>query len=127
MSVVLSGTALAAWTPGDPLVQCGRGGTSDMCTICDIVVGFVDVANYGMYIAGIFGLVAIVAGGVMYTVSGGDSGLSGMGKEAIKKALIGISVVLLSWVIVNSLLMAIGKEGSFVRSQSWGTYSCPAS
>ena len=122
-AAVSAGTALA-WAPGDPLVQCGRG-SSAACGICDLVVGFVGIANYGLRLAVFLALVAIVAGGVMYVVSGGSSGMTGTAKETIQKALIGMSIVLLSWVIVNSLLRAISKdESSWIQSTGWESYTC---
>jgi len=50
----------------------------------------------------------LVVGGALFILSAGDPGRVNQGKTIMKSAVIGISIILLAWIIVNTLLVVSG-------------------
>lgn len=117
------------------LVRCGRTseGYDGRCTLCDLIVGIQRIIKWGMKILVVVALVAIVAGGIMYIISAGNSGMMESAKTVIKQALWGVVIVLGAWVIVNTILWMItsklypgtGEEGNkFMDISNWYNFDC---
>lgn len=123
VSVVL-GLAGSAQAAG--IVPCGTDST--MCTLCDLFVGIHNIINWGFGVMVFVALAGITVAGVLYIVSAGDEGLKTTSKNLMKNVLIGFSLVLLAWVIVNTTLWLIGASdisGKLnVDSNSWWDFKC---
>lgn len=95
-------------------VPCGRvSGTADEmapCTLCHIVVGAKRVMDWGMRAMIAIGLVVITAMGIWYIISAGNPGMINQAKSGIKTTLIGVSVMLGAWLIVNTVLLLFAQE-----------------
>ncbi|MCX6794470.1 MAG: hypothetical protein NTY31_00500 [Candidatus Falkowbacteria bacterium] len=59
--------------------------------------------NYGMAAAGILAAIVLMAGGVLWLTSGGDSGKVGQAKELIIGSIIGTIILFSSWIILNTV------------------------
>ncbi len=98
----------------DGFVPCGRAtGTADEmapCTLCHIIVGGKVVMDWGLKVMLAIGLVIITAMGIWYIVSTGNPGMINQAKSGIKSTLIGISVMLGAWLIVNTVLLLFAQE-----------------
>ncbi|MBP6889849.1 MAG: transglycosylase SLT domain-containing protein [Candidatus Moranbacteria bacterium] len=98
----------------DGFVPCGRAsGTADEmapCTLCHIIVGGKVVMDWGLRMMMAFGLVIITAMGIWYIVSAGNPGMISQAKSGIKSTLIGVSVMLGAWLIVNTVLLLFAQE-----------------
>lgn len=132
-------SAKPTWTG---LVPCGRnsGTPAEMapCTLCHLVVGFQRLTQYALYMVVTLALVGIFFAGVMYIVSSGDEGMMSKAKTFLKVSLIGFSVVIVGWLIVNVTLWVLGAKqtgdpgsannpGSGVLGieiQDWHTFTC---
>lgn len=125
-------TPAPIWTG---LVPCGRNeGTAAEtapCTLCHLVVGFQRLVQYGMYMVVTLALVGIFFAGVMYIVSSGDEGMMTQAKGFLKVSLIGFSVVIGAWLIVNVTMWILGaKEASDeggtlgINIESWNKFTC---
>lgn len=121
-----------------PLVTCGlTSNYTDRCTLCDLIKGINRIIKWGTGVLVVAALVAIVAGGIMYIISAGNSGMMESAKTVIKQALWGVVIVLGAWVIVNTILWMItsklypgtGEEGNkFMDISNWYNFDCkPAS
>ena len=116
------------------LVPCaGDSIFENRCTLCDLMVGMKGIIDWGMKILVVVALVAIVAGGIMYIISAGNSGMMESAKTVIKQALWGVVIVLGAWVIVNTILWMITSRlfagdgttnGSFMDIGSWYDFDC---
>lgn len=99
----------------DGFVQCGNDlgpdSTSD-CTFQDIFSTIGRAANFLIRMAGIIAVAMIVVGGFMMVLSAGDSGRLTTGKNFVKNAIFGLILVLVSFLIVNSLLLLLGVSDS---------------
>lgn len=117
------------------LVPCGRnsGTAAEMapCTLCHLVVGFQRLVEYGMYMVVTLALVGIFCAGVMYIISSGDENMMTQAKGFLKVSLIGFSVVIGAWLIVNVTMWVLGaREGSDkggvlgINVVSWNKFTC---
>ena len=59
--------------------------------------------NYGLAIAGILAAIIMMAGGVIWLTSGGDSGKISQAKELITGSIAGIVILFSSWMILNTI------------------------
>jgi hypothetical protein len=132
------------WTtpPGfwGPLLSCngnylgrnsdGTGGTDSAnnpntvpaCTsLCDLIDTFINVIYFVMSIAlFIVAPVACVVGGIMILVAGASPEMLGRGKKVITSSVIGIIIVLCSYLIVNTVIKALNITGI----GGFGTSTC---
>jgi hypothetical protein len=94
------------------LVPCGRSiddtGTAivetNPCTICHVVVGGQRIISWGLKIMAVIAITVLFAMAVLYVVSAGDQGRMQTAKGGIWAALIGFTVMLSAWLIVNTVL-----------------------
>lgn len=115
----LSFVALPAVAAG--LVPC----TGSDCTICHFLKMIHDVLFFVVYkiVAPLAGLLFLI-GGIMMMLSGASEDWLKKGKELCKNTLIGILIILSSWVIVNTLITTFGvRVGGFIPS-SWNEVNC---
>lgn len=59
--------------------------------------------DYGITIAGILATIVLMAGGVVWLVSGGDSGKIGQAKELITGSIVGMLILVCAWIILNTV------------------------
>lgn len=62
------------------------------------------ITNVLLFIIGAVAVIVIIAGGVMYTVSGGDAGRAKSAKDTIFYAVIGLIVALVAYAVVNFVI-----------------------
>jgi biotin transporter BioY len=64
--------------------------------------------------------------GIMYIVSVGNSSMMTKAKDAIKTVLIGVTLVLCGWLIVNTIIGVLASDtmGIGVQKQNWYTFTC---
>lgn len=67
-----------------------------------------DVINMLLYGVGIISVIAIIIGGIYYTMSTGDQGKIKTAKDTILYAVIGLIVAILAFAIVNFVVENIG-------------------
>ncbi|HBR71990.1 MAG TPA: hypothetical protein DEA27_04305 [Candidatus Moranbacteria bacterium] len=114
------------------LIPCGRtdqAGTPDeTCTLCHFIVGFHGIIEYGTRIVFVIAIAVFAIAGVMYTISSGDSGMTGMAKNAMQNAAIGIVVMFSAWLIVNYTMHLLGaRPGLGVSATAtWSKFECVA-
>lgn len=60
-----------------------------------------NIIKYFTFLAGLWGVLFIVINGILYSMGWIDSGWKDEAKKRIVKTLIGLTILLLSWVILN--------------------------
>lgn len=59
--------------------------------------------NYGLAIAGILATIVLMGGGVIWMMSGGDSGKVSQAKELITGSISGLLILVVAWIILNTI------------------------
>ena len=103
------------------LVPCGTSENPQACTLCHLVIGFKNIFEYLIKVV-LFPLftLGIVIAGVLYMVSSGNKGLIEKAKTALTYSLAGAVIALTSWLLVNSVLHALGYKSV----GNWWNYTC---
>ncbi len=95
-------------------VQASSGGSGDVVSLqspINISSPTELAAAVVRFITAIVGLAAVAAmvyAGILYFTSGGNEEQAGKAKKTMTYALIGLAVTILSYVIINTLINAIG-------------------
>lgn len=122
------------------IVPCGRScddpTTPDdetaICTLCHLFLLMKNITSWIFTVMTYIAFAVLVAMGILYIASAGNTQMIGVAKSGIKAALYGFAIVLLGWVAINVILMvladgALGTDTasfSFKTNGSWFTYSC---
>jgi hypothetical protein len=74
-----------------------------MCELKDLFTGTAKVINYLIGFIGIFTIFRIVVSGFQMIISAGNEGMLKSAKSGLQNAIIGLLLVMLSYVIVNTI------------------------
>jgi len=85
-------------------------------------LGIKRIFDYLMTLLAIVATLFIVIAGIAYIVSAGNKNLMDWAKKALMYALIGLALYLCSWLIVSSILTAMGYNRT-----GWSTFDCETS
>ncbi|PIR73334.1 MAG: hypothetical protein COU40_03050 [Candidatus Moranbacteria bacterium CG10_big_fil_rev_8_21_14_0_10_35_21] len=113
------------------LVPCGRnsgaGGETQTCTLCDLILGIKRLVQYGLYLVTTIAFVGIFISGLIYILSSGDESMITQAKGFMTASLIGFTVVISAWLIINvSLWIMSAKPDLGIQKSSWYQFSCGA-
>lgn len=67
--------------------------------------------NLVLFVGFIAALAFLIIGGIRWIISGGDKENTAKAKGTVTAALIGLSVILASWILVNIILTIFGGAG----------------
>ncbi|OGE77766.1 MAG: hypothetical protein A2751_01785 [Candidatus Doudnabacteria bacterium RIFCSPHIGHO2_01_FULL_46_14] len=99
--MIVSPLAVSAqFTDPDPT---GKGVASDT----DLTTLLVRIINILLSIAGLVAVIFLIVGGFRYITAGGNEEAAEAGKKAIVNAIIGIVIIILSFVIVRVVANAV--------------------
>ena len=91
------------------LVQCG---VSRDCTICDIFILIRDIFNFALGLLAALAVLSIVIGGVYVLTSAGNSGRLSEGYGIITNAVIGLLLVMASFLLFSFVLVSLGFQSA---------------
>ena len=96
------------------------------CTLCHLFVLFKRIIDFlAKDVLFPLAVLMIVVGGVMFLTAAGDPGKMGTAKKILTSVVIGLVIIFLAWLIVDTIIMFITKSGSPL--QNWKTINCPIS
>src|SRR3989338_121448 len=84
--------------------QCGN------CTMCDILSVPIGIYRIMISFVGIGALIMLLYGGMVWMMSRGDDQKIQQGKEIMSRTFFGMMLVLSSWIIVNTIIIAVTPE-----------------
>ncbi|MEK7499982.1 MAG: hypothetical protein AAB649_05250 [Patescibacteria group bacterium] len=96
-----------AYAAGSGIVKCGPQ-QNKLCELKDLFDLLIGIYNFLLGMAGIVALGLLIYGGVQMLLYSVDEEHVKRGKSTITQALIGLAVILLAYIIVNTLLVALG-------------------
>jgi hypothetical protein len=114
------------------LVPCGRSCDDPCtaececapCTLCHLFVLFKRIIDFlAKDVLFPLAVLMIVVGGVMFLTAAGDPGRIGTAKKILTSVVIGLVIIFLAWLIVDTIIMFITPAGS--PFQNWSTINCP--
>jgi len=126
------------WTPGEPLVPCGgkvctansQCSSQLVCSTCELLHLVRHVIDFLMIVAApVLATFFFIVAGVYIMLGGANPGMLSKGKKMFTDALMGVVIVLLAWLIVNTLIKSLAKatvtfeyygaNGQVVRQEDW--------
>ena len=105
------------------LVPCGGEGEA-ACTACDLLVLLQNVIQFGIKIAFLLIIVFVVYGGFRWLLSGGNEASIKAGQKIIINSIVGLIIILSSWLIVNTVFWIIAQAGGKDYTGSWNHIQC---
>jgi hypothetical protein len=101
-----------AWSFGDRLIpiECSQGDGKD-CKVEQLIQVAINVFQLILGVLGSLTLLFFVYGGFIWVLSRGNSQMIEKGKSILTGALVGMSLVMASWVIVNFIIAALTGQG----------------
>lgn len=107
------------------LVPCG-GPDEALCTLCDFFKLGQNIINFLLEdVALPLTTVMIAVGGVTLAISGGSPKRLELGKKILTSAVIGLIVVLASWLIINTIInLLAGGEQPTGFPWPWNEIQC---
>jgi hypothetical protein len=149
---ILLPTSVMAWTPGTPLVPCGGGssggvcvdeaciggpsygqfcatdvdcGAARACTKCDLLVLLKNLIDFVMIALGpILATVFFIVAGIYIMLGGVNPGMLATGKRIFNSTFIGIVIIMLAWLITNTLIQTLVRSGLVGASGNWWNLKC---
>ncbi len=121
------------------LVPCGRQcdnpdtdiDETQMCNLCHLIVGIDMIIDYLLLLLGFVAFLMLVVAGIMYLVSAGNQNIISSAKKAIGAGLAGFTIVLIAWVVVNTVivyLFPIDETNPIgIKVNSWSEFTCDSS
>jgi hypothetical protein len=105
-------------TGGSGFVPCGQSDDSGKiacpCEIGHFFTMLVNVYNFLVLdIATPLAVLALTIGGIFILISAGNPNLHSTGKKIVYSAIIGLVLAFCSWLIINTLMSAIGFTGNW--------------
>jgi len=99
-----------------PLVPCGRDlndngkiDPEEQCQFCHLFVLFNNVVDYLLTcLAPIIAVLMLVIGGFYFLIAGPSPARVGRAKSIVTTAIIGITIIMISWVFINTFFTYIG-------------------
>ncbi|MDP2708837.1 MAG: hypothetical protein Q8O93_02195 [bacterium] len=91
-------------------ICCGNYSLNDMASVTTKIAALI------LSVVGSLALLAFVAGGLMWTVSAGNPDLVTRGKQTIIGAVIGLTIVFTSYMIIQLVFSSLGIEGNWATS-----------
>ena len=89
--------------PADTGVRCSEGSISSIFRL---------IINWALAIAFIAAVIMLIYGGFLYITSAGNTDNATKGKTAIQNALIGIVIIVLSYIIVQIVYRFVAGQGT---------------
>lgn len=93
------------------------------CSVCDILIVFISIANIIIRSFGIIALIFFIYGSAYLMLSQGNEGMITKGKGIIKASIIGTIIVAVSWTLVSYIVITLAGGSIFADGGSGGNIS----
>lgn len=108
------------------LVPCGGPGESQ-CSFCYFLIMLKNIMAFGSGLFISLSIIMIVISGITSIVSFGGVNFLTRAKSALKACIKGMIIVLLAWLIINSILLALSAKTDLgIGRPNWYTFDCNA-
>lgn len=90
------------------IVKCGPQGSQRLCELKDLFNLLIGIYNFLLGMAGIVAFGLLIWGGIQMLLYSAEEEHVKNGKNTVLQALVGLAIILLAYIIVNTLLVALG-------------------
>ncbi len=114
LASVVVAVALYAPMAHAAIVNCGNqdgGDAKDGCKFSDLFTSATNLINYFLSGAAVVAVGGVVYGGFLMVTSAGNASKQGAGKKAVTNSLIGLGVILVSFLLIKSVFVILGFKG----------------
>ncbi len=119
-----SGLALAQgtgiWTNTSCAAQSTTGGPVGPCDFCDAIIVTNNIIQMLFKFSLVIGTLMIVIGGITMIIATGNENTFKKGQKTLIKAVTGVAIALLSWIIVSTVIRFLTGSSAF----PWDQISC---
>ncbi len=115
-----AGLVVCALNADDPVTEFDE---TKPCTACHLLYMGKIIIDWIMTVMTVIGIAIIFAMGILYIVSAGNEKMISTAKGGIKAALIGITVIICAWLIVNTIIRIGGASTYFGNYFQSGVFS----
>ncbi len=106
------------------LVPCGTSSTPP-CTVCHLFLLVDNITQWLVTIGFALAGLIIAWGGILILAAAGSPSQMQSGKNAIKAAVVGLVIILVSWIVVDTLIVNLANQAAFPTwAVPWHTISC---
>lgn len=114
LAVPQTQAALSNWT-GIQFPPCFEPGTPRPCELTDVIQFAMGVTQVILGLAASLALVFVIYGGTVWLVSAGNAEMITKGKKVLVGSFMGLLIIVSSWVLINTLIIALtGQELSSI-------------
>ena len=113
------------------MVPCATDAHPEACTLCHFIIGFKNLIDFASKILVTVALAGIFFSGLIYIVSSGNDSLMTQAKGFMTASVIGFTIVLGAWLIVNVTMWAMSVKTSTspdgfagVHKTDWFNFTC---
>ncbi len=110
-----------------PVLAMAQGGliscSGPACTLCDVLKTGSNIINFLTQVAIPIAVLFIVYGGFTIMTAGPSEERAGQGRKILTSAVIGVAIVLGSWLILNTVFLILNAQ----RPILWNKIQCAAS
>lgn len=92
----------------------------EQCGLCQVLETGKNIFQYGLYLAATIAVFFLVIAGFRYVTAGSQEEISSA-KEAMQKTIYGLLIIIVAWVLVNSIMYALGYGG---EGATWYNFKC---
>ncbi len=99
------------------------------CQLCHGFVLFKNLIDFIIILSFAIATLMLAVGGVMYAISAGNEGMLRQAKAILKSTVIGLIIMLTSWLLVGFVLQVMGVAGPAqinIDFGKWWQINCPA-
>ncbi len=110
---------------GNTCIDDSNCGNQTVCTKCELLHLVKNVIDFIMIAAApILATVFFVIAGIYLMLGGANPGMLSTGKRMFKDTFIGILIVMLAWLITNTLIQTLVKGGLVGSNGNWWELNC---
>ncbi len=88
----------------------GTGGLNNSQSLSDLIV---NVVRLLLTFSGVIAILFVIIGGFQYVTSGGNEETAEKGKKTVINAIIGIILIILSYVIINVIANTVSSNSGY--------------
>lgn len=90
------------------------------CGLCQLLETGVNIFQLGLSILGTVAVLFLVISGFKYIIAGSPEEVASA-KDSMQKVIFGLLIVIAAWVLVNSIMFALGYGG---EGATWYNFKC---